>query len=79
MHEPKTGIDTDKFTIFWMLPKSFITHSFSLRGRRLKGKGKGVLGKGVLSSRETRGTWSRAQIPFPFPFQRLPRRLPLIL
>ena len=74
MHEPKTGINTDKFTIFWMLPKSFITHSFSLRGRRLKGKG-----KGVLSSRETRGTWSRAQIPFPFPFQRLPRRLPLIL
>ena len=26
----------------------------SLRGRRLKGKGKGVLGKGVLSARETR-------------------------
>ena len=28
---------------------------FSLRGRRLKGKGKGVLGKGVLGARETRG------------------------
>ena len=26
----------------------------SLRGRRLKGKGKGVLGKGVLGARETR-------------------------
>ena len=28
---------------------------FSLRGRRLKGKGKGVLRKGVLGARETRG------------------------
>ena len=27
----------------------------SLRGRRLKGKGEGVLGKGVLGARETRG------------------------
>ena len=27
----------------------------SLRGRRLKGEGKGVLGKGVLGARETRG------------------------
>ena len=27
----------------------------SLRGRRLKGKGKAVLGKGVLGARETRG------------------------
>ena len=27
----------------------------SLRGRRLKGKGKGVSGKGVLGARETRG------------------------
>ena len=27
----------------------------SLRGRRLKGKGKGVLGKGVLGARETQG------------------------
>ena len=27
----------------------------SLRGRRLKGKGKGALGKGVLGARETRG------------------------
>ena len=46
----------------------------SLRGRRLKGKGKGVLGKGILGARETRG-WSRALIPFPFPFERLSRRL----
>ena len=28
----------------------------SLRDKRLKGKGKGALGKGVLGSRETRGT-----------------------
>ena len=60
----------------------------SLRGRQLKGKGKGVLG-----ARETRGAreeggretpfpssllphaWSRALIPFPSPFERLPRRL----
>ena len=27
----------------------------SLRSRRLKGKGKGVLGKGVLGAREMRG------------------------
>ena len=58
----------------------------SLRGRRLKGKRKGVLGKGVLGVRETRGAceeggretpraWSRALIPFPFPFKRLPRWL----
>ena len=57
----------------------------SLRGRRLKGKRKGVLGKGVLGAREMRGAceeggretpraWSRALIPFPFPFKRLPRR-----
>ena len=36
----------------------------SLRGRRLKGKGKGVL-----------GAWSRALILFSFPFERPPRRL----
>ena len=66
----------------------------SLRGRRLKGKGKGVLGKGVLGARETRGAheeggrvpssllpraWSRALILFPFPFKRLPRRLTINL
>ena len=39
----------------------------SLRGRRLKGKGQGVLG-----ARETRG--ARVKTPFPFPFKRLPRR-----
>ena len=64
------------FTIFywWIL---------SLRGRRLKGKGKGALWKGVLGAREREGrarkeeglAWSRALIPFPFPFERLPRRL----
>ena len=70
----------------------------SLRGRRLKGKGKGVLGKGVLDARETRGAreeggretslpplpsllerpsrFAFCVSPFPFPFKRLPRRLP---
>ena len=38
---------------------------FSLRGRRLKGMGKGNFPR----------AWSRALIPFPFPFERLPRRL----
>ena len=54
----------------------------SLRGRRLKGKGKGALGKGSFSrERNVRGArgrregGSRALIPFPFPFERLPRRL----
>ena len=58
----------------------------SLRDRRLKGMEKRVLG-----ARETRGgargvkerkpvpllprAWSRALIPFTFPFERLPRRL----
>ena len=32
-----------------------ISLEISLRGRRLKGKGKGVLGKRVLGARETRG------------------------
>ena len=40
----------------------------SLRGRRLKGKGKGFLG-----ARETRG--ARPNSLSPFPFERLPRRL----
>ena len=63
-----------------------LLEKFSLRGRRLKGKGKGVLENGVLGARETRGArsllpraWSRALIPFPFPFERLPRRLGKIL
>ena len=56
--------------------------SYSLRGRRLKGKGEGVLAKGVLGARETRG--AREGTPFPktpspFPFKRLPRRLPVLL
>ena len=38
----------------------------SLRGGRLKGKGKGVLGAPRVSL---------ALTPFPFPFKRLPRRL----
>ena len=33
----------------------YIRVIISLRGRCLKGKGKGVLGKGVLGTRETRG------------------------
>ena len=45
----------------------------NLRGRRLKGKGKGVLRKGVLGARETRG--ARPNSLSPFPFERLPRRL----
>ena len=60
---------------------SLINFNFiiSLRGRRLKGKG-----KGVLCARETR--FSRVSLapktpfpktPFPFPFKRLPRRLRL--
>ena len=49
--------------------------SSSQRGRRLKGKGKGVLG-----ARETRGARAprvslAPKTPFPFPFKRLPRRL----
>ena len=46
----------------------------SLRGWRLKGKGKGVLGKGVLGvSLAPKTPFPKA--PFPFPFKRLPRRL----
>ena len=48
----------------------------SLRGRRFKGMGKGVLGakeKGVLGARETRGGARPNSLPFPF--ERLPRRL----
>ena len=47
---------------------------YSLRGRRLKGKGKGALGKGVLGARETPKT-PFPKTPFPFPFKRQPRRL----
>ena len=49
------------------LPLSVLRAFISLRGRRLKGMGKGVLG-----ARQMRGG---ALIPFPFPFERLPRRL----
>ena len=53
----------------------------SLRGRRLKGKGKGVLGgekreRCPSSSRDPRISLV-PQTPFPFPFKRLPRRLRL--
>ena len=52
----------------------------SLRGRRLKGKGTGALGKGVFGARETRGAREEGGretqgAPFPFHFKRLPRRL----
>ena len=59
----------------------------SLRGWRLKGRGKGVLGKGVLGAREKRGAREEGgretktpfpKAPFPFPFKRLPRRLAII-
>ena len=50
----------------------------SLRGRRWKGKGKGEFararGRKLPSSLLPRA-WCRALIPFPFPFERLPRRL----
>ena len=39
--------------------------SRSLRGRHLKGKGKGALGKGVLGARETRGARPNS-LPLPF-------------
>ena len=46
----------------------------SLRGRRLKGKGKGALGKGVLGARETRGTREEGErVPLPSPPSRAPR------
>ena len=46
-----------------------------LRGRRLKGKGKGVLGaREVRASRAPRVSLA-PKTPFPFPFKRLPRRL----
>ena len=32
-------------------------------------------GKGEFGRARARGAWSRALIPFPFPFERLPRRL----
>ena len=44
----------------------------SLRGRRLKGKGKAVLGKAVLGASETRGSRvvSRPNsLPLPLPFR----------
>ena len=42
----------------------------SLRGRRLKGKG-----KGVLNARGASRVSLAPKTPFPFPFKRLPRRL----
>ena len=53
----------------------------SLRGRRLKGKGKGALGKGVLGARETRGTREEGErVPLPSPPSHVvsrPNSLPL--
>ena len=46
----------------------------SLRGRRLKGKGKGVLGARKRERRAPRVSLA-PKTPFPFPFKRLPRRL----
>ena len=45
--------------IFWVHIR--FLWSSSLRGRRLKGKGKGVLGKGVLGARET---WGATEVHF---------------
>ena len=68
--------------ILFSLWKYLDLFMISLRGRRLKGKGKKTLGKGSFSrERNARGArgrregGSRALIPFPFPFERLPRRL----
>ena len=47
----------------------------SLRGRHLKGKGKGVLCAGEM--RGTTRVSLAPKTPFPFPFKRLPRRLDL--
>ena len=41
--------------ITYLLDRAGARFSIALRGRRLKGKGKAVLGKGVLGARETRG------------------------
>ena len=66
----QSGLDSGfHFVDSWFLKKS------SLRGKRLKGKVKGVLG-----ARETRGARAprvslAPKTPFPFPFKRLPRRL----
>ena len=52
------------FSVVWGQENaSLVTSLPSLRGRRLKGKGKGVLGA------------TEPKTPFPFPFKRLPRRL----
>ena len=45
----------------------------SLRGRRFKGMGKGVLG-----AREARGGVVSRPNSLPFPFERLPRRLAFV-
>ena len=63
-----------------MLPKPILV---SLRGRRLKEKGTGVLGKRVLRARETRFAFRVSRFafrvsPFPFPLKRLPCRLILV-
>ena len=52
----------------------------SLRGRRWEGKGKWEFGRASAHEGERKGTSSLARglapsIPFPFPFERLPRRL----
>ena len=53
----------------------------SLRGRRLKGKGKGVLGARESGSLAPKTPFPfprvslAAKTPFPFPLKRLPRRL----
>ena len=50
----------------------------SLRGRRLKGKGKRVLGAretGVAREEGAPRVSLAPKTPFPFPFKRLPRRL----
>ena len=57
---------------------------FSLRGGRLEGKGKGVLGaRKTRGTREEGGSAPRVSLapktPFRFPFKRLPRRLEEIM
>ena len=55
--------DESKDDFPYCLFKHRFKENYSLRGRRLKGKGKAVLGKGVLGARETRGAREEVSLP----------------